>query len=65
MKLKEFAAELLNYSPFSKEGAQRPIMREREHSEHKYSVKMDLSADHDHHHEKPVPKRSIDSLNYD
>ena len=30
MKLKEFAAELLNYSPFSKEGAQRPIIRERE-----------------------------------
>jgi hypothetical protein len=36
-------------------------MREKEHSEPKYSVKMDLSADH----EKPAPKRSIDSLNYD
>ena len=25
MKLKEFAAELLNYSPFSKEGAMKPV----------------------------------------
>ena len=63
MKLKEFAAELLNYSPFSKEGAQRPFIREREDAmERNYSSKMDLSIDHEH---KIPPKRSIDSLNYD
>ena len=62
VKLKEFAAELLNYSPFSKEGAQRPIIRDRSiGNERKYSSKMDLSVDH----EKITHKRSIDSLNYE
>jgi hypothetical protein len=47
MKLKEFAIELLNYSPFSKDGAPRPIMREGKSeggSDRKYSSKMDLSV---------------------
>ena len=62
MKLKEFAVELLNYSPFSKEGAQRPVYREKPAiNERKYSAKMDLSIDH----EKIPPKRSIDSFNFD
>jgi hypothetical protein len=63
IKLKEFAVELLNYSPFSKEGAPRPSVREQrdESFDRKYSGKMDLSADH----ERLPPKRSIDSLNFD
>lgn len=47
MKLKEFAIELLNYSPFSKDGAPRPMLREGKSeggSERKYSSKMDLSV---------------------
>ena len=52
---------MLNYSNFSKEGAQRPVIKERPiENERKYS-KMDLSVDH----ERIPHKRSIDSLNYD
>lgn len=29
MKLKEFAIELLNYSPFTKDGGMRPIVQEK------------------------------------
>lgn len=59
MKLKEFAVELVNYSPYSKDGAMRPLEKS-EGSDQKYP-KMDLSLEH----EKPAPKRSIDSLNYE
>lgn len=61
-KLKEFANELLSYSPFTKDGVMRPIMQEKEDgSDQKYPSKMDLSVEH----EKLAPKRSIDSLNFD
>jgi len=60
IKLKEFSCELLTYSPYSKDGAQRPILHSQDDNK-KYSVKMDLSVEH----EKPVTKRSIDSSNYD
>ncbi len=45
IKLKDFACELLNYSPFSKEGAQRPMLKSNmeDGSENKYNMKMDLS----------------------
>ena len=65
LKLKEFAYDLLNYSPFTKEGPPRLLPRPTDNPEpprydHRYD-KMDLSIEH----EKPAPKRSIDSLNYD
>lgn len=62
IKLKEFANELLTYSPFTKEGGLRPVTVDRdEASDHRFPSKMDLSCEH----ERPAPKRSIDSLNYE
>ena len=70
VKLKEFAYELLNYSPFVKDGVPRPPLHSNGtlphhpldgHEAPRYESRMDLSLEH----EKPAPKRSIDSLNYD
>lgn len=63
LKLKDFAYELLNYAPYTKEGAPRQLPKElnEEQIENKFEGKMDLSIEH----EKPAPKRSIDSLGYD